>query len=250
MSKKLQLAAILFILGFAGVLSSLTMDIVLPPEAAAELEAQFSPTQIKFLLLVNPSIFLITALAMGTFLGEKTSLKIPLLSQLLKKDDSLSVLPILTHGVIGGIIAGLLILGTSTAFEPFLSTEFAALGEQIKTGLLARFLYGGITEEILMRFGLMTLFVWIGIKVFGDQKATPYWIGIGLSSILFAIGHFPIAFQTLGDPSGLLLLYILIGNAVGGIIFGWLYWKKGLEAAMIGHIFAHVVMVSTELIFS
>ena len=46
-----------------------------------------------------------------------------------------------------------------------------------------------------------------------------------------------------------LLLYIILGNSVGGIIFGWIYWKKGLESAMIAHIFAHILMILGESIF-
>jgi hypothetical protein len=34
----------------------------------------------------------------------------------------------------------------------------------------------------------------------------------------------------------------LVLNGVAGIAFGYLYWKDGLEAAMIGHMSAHVVM--------
>jgi len=48
------------------------------------------------------------------------------------------------------------------------------------------------------------------------------------------------------NPTTGLLLYIFIGNAIGGIIFGWLYWKKGLESAIIAHIFTHVIMVLAE----
>jgi formate/nitrite transporter FocA (FNT family) len=45
----------------------------------------------------------------------------------------------------------------------------------------------------------------------------------------------------------ILLTYILLGNSIGGVIFGWLYWKKGLESAMVAHVFAHVVMVAVSL---
>ncbi|MDB4228189.1 CPBP family glutamic-type intramembrane protease [Flavobacteriaceae bacterium] len=41
----------------------------------------------------------------------------------------------------------------------------------------------------------------------------------------------------------------MLGNSVGGIIFGWIYWKKGLESAMIAHIFAHILMILGESIF-
>ena len=90
----------------------------------------------------------------------------------------------------------------------------------------------------------MTLVVWLASKVLNSLTPVVYWIGIIVSSIVFGLGHFPIVFQTVFEPSSFLLLYILIANSLGGVIFGWLYWKKGLESAMIAHIFAHIVMVT------
>jgi membrane protease YdiL (CAAX protease family) len=31
-------------------------------------------------------------------------------------------------------------------------------------------------------------------------------------------------------------------NGIGGVVFGWLYWKKGLESAMIAHFSADIVL--------
>jgi membrane protease YdiL (CAAX protease family) len=80
------------------------------------------------------------------------------------------------------------------------------------------------------------------------MNAKIYWGGILLAALLFAFGHFPVVFQAVGSPSALLLSYIVLGNSIGGIIFGWLYWKKGLESAFIAHIFTHVTMVSLSAI--
>lgn len=72
------------------------------------------------------------------------------------------------------------------------------------------------------------------------------WIGIVLAALLFAVGHFPVVFSSVKNPTISLLTYVLTGNTIGGVFFGWLYWKKGLEAAFIGHIFAHVAMLMGE----
>ena len=96
-----------------------------------------------------------------------------------------------------------------------------------------RFLYDGITEEILMRFGLMTFLVWLVSKIIKKTNDASYCAGILISSLLFAVGHFPVAFQAVNNPSADLLSYILIGNSVGGFIFGWLFWEKGLEASFV-----------------
>jgi len=37
-----------------------------------------------------------------------------------------------------------------------------------------------------------------------------------------------------------MIAWILIGNASFSLIAGWLYWKAGLEAAIIAHIASHV----------
>ncbi len=49
---------ILLIPGLAGVASLLIMELSMPAEAAAVLKERFTAEQLKFLPLVNPSIFL------------------------------------------------------------------------------------------------------------------------------------------------------------------------------------------------
>lgn len=239
----LILGILLFLIGMLGVASLTTMNIELPEAAKVILEARFTPLQIKLLLLINPTVMLLAATVIGTLLYRSTQLELPLLTAIIERKKSTAVAPILKTGVAGGILAGILILAISLAFEPFLPAEFLQLSERIQPTLATRFLYGGLTEEILLRYGFMTLVVWIAYKVTQIHSPKIYWMGILFSSIAFALGHFPIAFQAVSSPSTSLLVYILIGNVTGGIIFGWLYWKKGLEAAFIAHIFAHVTMV-------
>ncbi len=251
MNKKIILGIILTIIGLIGIVSILTMNIPLPPEAELILKEKFTPEQIKLLTLINPTIMLVVAVIIGTILYQKVYLKVPFIEKIVGiNTDNLEVLNILKYGVFGGIITGVLLSLISFIFIPILPTEFLELGESLKPTLPARFLYGGLTEEILMRFGLMTLLVWIASKIFKGTKPIVYWIGIVISALIFALGHFPIAYQSVGNPSMVLLTYILIGNTIGGLIFGWLYWKKGLESAFLAHIFAHVIMVMVEPILN
>ena len=39
-----------------------------------------------------------------------------------------------------------------------------------------------------------------------------------------------------------LVFRALVLNGIAGTVFGYLYWRHGLEAAMIGHMSAHMVM--------
>jgi len=248
--KNIALGVILTMIGWIGVASLLTMDIALPPEMLELLEADFSPSQIQLLLLINPSILVLVAVIIGISLGKKTNLSAPVLEKLVGiRKDHLDYRSIVKQGLIGGAITGLLLSGLIILFSNVTPSEFQKLGNSIQPSLATRFLYGGITEEILMRFGLMTLLVWIISKLFKTIKPVVYWLGIVLAALLFAVGHFPAVFNALEHPSPAMITYVLIGNTLGGLVFGWLYWKRGLESAIIAHGFAHVFLVVAEQIF-
>ncbi len=216
----------------------------LPPDALpAAVAENFSPTELKLLMLINPTLLLLIAVAIGVSLFDKVNLQLPLLYQ---KSNELSKGDILRSGIAGGVLAGILLAGISMLFKLILPSEFEAVGSNVELSVLARLLYGGITEEILLRFGFMTLVIWRGFKLSKSLSSAVYWTGIVISSVVFAIGHFPVVFQSLESPSMAFLSYILSGNSAGGLIFGWLYWKKGLEAAFLAHKAAHVGMLIGE----
>jgi hypothetical protein len=247
--KKIYLALVLFFLGMLGMLSILTTDIPLPEEIVSVLEDRFTPFQIKLLVLINPTIILIVAVIVGTSLYQQVNLSVPVIEKFVGiKSEAPKLRDILLFGIFGGFITGMIlsILGLYRYISP---TEFELLNSSLNLTLAARFLYGGITEEIFMRYGLMTLIVWLSSKLLKGTKPAVYWIGIIVSTLLFAVGHFPIVFQVIESPSVILIAYVLIGNSIGGLIFGWLYWKKGLESAFLAHIFAHVAMVLTDKLF-
>lgn len=75
-----------------------------------------------------------------------------------------------------------------------------------------------------------------------------YYLAILISALVFALGHFPVMFQIVANPTLPIYLYVIIGNCMGGIIFGYLYWKRGLECAMVAHAFTHITMTTIALI--
>ncbi len=114
--------------------------------------------------------------------------------------------------------------------------------------LPTRLLYGGFTEELLLRWGVMTLLVWAAWRLLqrgqGQPRAIYLASAIVISSVVFGLGHLPIAFALSSEVTSTLVFYIIAGNGVFGLIAGYLYWKKGLEAAMLAHMMAHVVLVT------
>jgi membrane protease YdiL (CAAX protease family) len=111
-------------------------------------------------------------------------------------------------------------------------------------GFLASF-YGGINEEIMLRLFLMTLIVWVFYKIKKTKDGKPtkisMWLAIILAAVIFGAGHLP-ALMSITTITPLLIIRTIALNALGGIIFGWLYWKKGLESAMISHFSADIVL--------
>jgi membrane protease YdiL (CAAX protease family) len=103
----------------------------------------------------------------------------------------------------------------------------------------------GTNEEILFRLGPMTLFVYLGAKLSrqGERPAAGVvWTSMVLATLLFGIVHLPQAAAIGGALPASLVAYTLLGNGLGGVVFGWLYWKQGLLAAVTAHFAADIVL--------
>lgn len=103
--------------------------------------------------------------------------------------------------------------------------------------LLASF-YGGLDEEILMRLFLVSGLVWILGRFWQNGHGMPangaYWTAIFLATLIFGLGHLPAAkIKTPLTP--MIVARAIALNGVAGIGLGWLYWRYGIEAAMLSH---------------
>jgi len=115
-------------------------------------------------------------------------------------------------------------------------------------GILASF-YGGLTEEILTRLFFLTLLAWI-LSWFShteDKKPTSLamWIAIVGSAVIFGLGHLPATLVSTPFSMIVLARAILL-NGIYGTLFGYLYWKRGLESSMLSHftsdLLVHVIL--------
>jgi hypothetical protein len=144
-----------------------------------------------------------------------------------------------------GSLAGLAIVGLALALDPLLPPPLHALpkggASAAWKGLLASF-YGGIGEEVLLRLFVMTLLVWLVARLRQrPPRAALYWGAIAIAALLFGAGHLPAA-AGLWPLTGIVVLRTLVLNGVAGVLFGWLYWRRGLEAAMCAHFCADLVL--------
>lgn len=109
-------------------------------------------------------------------------------------------------------------------------------------GLLAC-AYGGVVEELQLRLFLMTLLARLLVLVARRKDLSPSlaWIAIGLAALIFGAGHLPLAAR-LGPLTALVVTRVIALNGIAGLLFGWLYWRRGLEHAMAAHFAADLVL--------
>jgi hypothetical protein len=98
--------------------------------------------------------------------------------------------------------------------------------------------YGGIGEELQLRLFLMTLLVWALLKA-GLGRAAALVTANVLAALLFGVGHLPMAAQ-IWPLTFAVVGYVVAANAAAGLVFGALYARHGLEAAIAAHFLADI----------
>ena len=194
---------------------------------------------------VPPFLLIAIAAATGTALAPRVGLGSPVFEALIAGEPVWfalrpQLLPALGLGVAGTLV---LLAAYYGFFRRQLDPETAHTIDELrnKLGIWGRVLYGGVAEEILMRWGLMTLLVWLGTLLVGEPSAGVMWAAILLSGVLFGLGHGPSYVAAGARPTPMFFAAIVLLNLWAGTIFAWLYWHYGLEAAMIGHALFHLV---------
>ena len=230
-------------LGLIGVVSLLASTIV-PADAAAE--AGMPELTLRLLLLIQPAVLVVGAAILGDRLTRTTWLQAPFISG----SRTVPLRSALIAALIGAVAVGVVL-----AVYTWVTTELAPLTLVSGTSLslITAVLYGGITEEILIRWGLMGALVWIFIKISrrptGERPSSTIIVSaIVVSSAAFALLHLP-ALLTLGDPTAVNIAAAIAANMIAGLVFGTVFAARGLEAAMGAHAGAHVIGFTLTSLF-
>ncbi|HYV48773.1 MAG TPA: CPBP family glutamic-type intramembrane protease [Myxococcaceae bacterium] len=193
--------------------------------------------------------------ALGLWLARKMELGAPILEGWLARGEAPGprLRAIAPRSVVIGAVGGAAIVVVDLVFfSARMKAELlqagvdpAVLQPSWWKGLLASF-YGGCDEELLTRLFLLTFFAWIGAKLTRVQSGRPgaavLWSANVLAALLFGAGHLP-SVKAMGLPvDAMMVTRTLLLNGVVGIAFGWLYVGAGLEAAMIAHFSADLVL--------
>lgn len=236
---KWKLALCLFALALPGVVVTAWLALPLLVDAAA------LPVPLPLLQVasaVQGSVFALVAALLGAALAHKVGFRAPLLAAALGQGDVRAAWREQWRpGLVGAVICTGIMLG----FQALAPAPLAALQQGDALPLVVRLLYGGITEEVLIRWGLMTLLAWAGWRLLqrgeGAPAAAIVWLAIGISALLFGVAHVPAVAALLTDVPATVVAYVTLGNALFGVVAGYLFWRHGLEAAILAHLLAHVL---------
>ncbi|MBU7019025.1 MAG: CPBP family intramembrane metalloprotease [Theionarchaea archaeon] len=221
-----------------------------------------SPTTLELLglpllllvTLVNVAIYAVLA-AIGLYLAGRIGLGLPFIEGWLKKESIRDQFwGVLAISVSIGVVTALIITALNGfVFGPPLQAELESSGVTIPEsiqppawqGFLAS-ISAAISEEVIFRLFGVTLLAFFGGLLFHDSEGRPHpavlWVSIIFIAVVFGLAHLPTV-ALVGVPlTPLVITQAIVLNGVGGIAFGWLYWTRGLESAMIAHFSADIVL--------
>ncbi len=248
--RPLRFAFLLVLLCVPGVLSLLPM---LAPSLANSLPAGSPPVAVILLLTVVQSLVILSICAViGAYLAPKVGFSAPgLMGAGLWQTVRKNAPQALGAGMLLGAAA---VLIDWAIFRPYLPEQLYMLSKAPAVAeLIPSFLYGGIAEEVMMRWGLMSLITWVLYRLRGGKgEVHPafVWAGILGAALLFGLGHLPAVRGAVGEVSTAVLIRTVVQNGIPGVLFGWLYARRGLETAMLAHIGAHIGMFLLRLLMA
>ena len=242
---------LLFIAAVFSILAAIPFTVDLfGPVISAQLQAAPPPFPFPFLIaigVVQNLLLIAVMIFVGLKLGRRLGLGAPILAALVDGKGLLSSWRrSVRSGLIVGVLIGVVLLGLVLLLVPLLpKLPFVAAAQVAIWKRLLICFYGGIYEELLMRFFLVTLIAWIAGKVLREQAnvltSRAFWIANIFVAILFGLGHLPSASMVM-SITPLVVAAALTLNGIAAIAFGWLYRKYGLESAMVAHFTADFVL--------
>jgi hypothetical protein len=241
---------ILFGAGVIGIACVMPYTMALTADAIKKAqERRHLPTWVIILLQSAQSAVLIgAATGLGLLIAHHIGLGAPLLEGLLAGQNvsaqvAAMVVPALLLGVASSVV--LLVLEI-TVFWPRLPR---AMREDVPIPALWKRLlasvYGGIDEEILLRLFLLSLLAWLISFAWhlpdGKPTTGALWVATIVAAVIFGLGHLPTT-AALVKLTPLLIVRAILLNGIVGVATGYLYWRYGLEAAMLAHFSADIVI--------
>ena len=236
-----------------GLLGVLTLALQPPPASLVEQVPRLQsmhPLALRGLLILNPLILVSVCAAVGASVAHRAGLGSH------AANTARNTLSPLFAVAVGGLVA-VVLFALDAAMAPHLGTRWQEVKAHADNApwfpaLAVGVLYGGFAEEVIVRWGVMSLVAWLLCRLFAPRSmavgvasgmpARLAHVAIVVSAGVFAAGHLPAMAQGI-DLSAPLVARTLGLNMLAGLVYGWLFWRRSLETAMVAHGTTHVGFV-------
>uniref|UniRef100_UPI0026027E49 CPBP family glutamic-type intramembrane protease n=1 Tax=uncultured Legionella sp. TaxID=210934 RepID=UPI0026027E49 len=231
---------VLFCLCIPGVVIAISRLIYfLLPQNSDVLKKRFS----RFAVVQTLIMVFVMSFA-GAVLSTRTGLNAPVLEAILAGKANISsiqsiLLPTFLYAFGGLIIFCLFYYGVVASILD--EQSFLAMKKMRSAiGLDGCVLYGGVVEEVIVRWGLLNVVVFFALMFAKQINNTIIVLSIFVSGLLFVIGQIP-AYVAAGCISSRRFLYsFVLLSLFQSLLFGFLFWQYGLVAAILGHMLFHI----------
>jgi membrane protease YdiL (CAAX protease family) len=167
----------------------------------------------------------------------------PLIESTLRGTTSPNLWPTVMVPVLAGMVLGVTISPLALYQPKERRVDFYNIA--IWKRLLAGLFHGGVVEEIVFRWFLLSVLVWLLSFVPGfTASAAPndtFWIANTITALLFGFAHLPGSAATAPLTQMSFILVIAL-NILVGLVYGYFFWVNGIEAAMLAHMSTHVAL--------
>ncbi len=253
-------AGLLILLGVIGVAAVMPFAFALQADKLAEVIKRTGASVLGLAMVscAQSAVFVLIAVFAGLAAARRVGLTAPVTLAVARGEPAWPVLrPRLGWAVPVGLLSGgVTVLLDALVFNPRAPelhrlNESALAQHSVWKAALAC-LYGGFTEEILVRLFILSVLA-LGLLHLGRLmrggaqlpgglvRSLALLLANVLSALIFGLMHLP-ATAALVALTPLLIIRALVLNGVVGLCCGFLYVRRGLEAAMAAHLVADVVL--------
>ena len=131
--------------------------------------------------------------------------------------------------------AGILVAALAAPFHKGtlgLPTDVERLGFMPAMGLA---LANAVTDELFLRLFVFTAALAIAVKFLSRDRTRAVWFAIGVATVADLLLHWP-DMVALGLPgASTVAAYVVARMAIPAVLFGYLFWRRGLGTAVAAH---------------
>lgn len=209
----------------------------------------YTPNQFAGLALIQPLLLGIVAIYGGHRYAQKVNLRSLISEKIEKRAPVLTGQPQYTLAdsvpfiVLFAIGLAFLTIGFDFVFQNGVPETLAPTFTAFNLWqVLSQLFYGGLGQEILLRWGVMTALVYV-ISAKGKQ-VTPlhYIMGFTFTAFLYGFSQYS-SMAGMIDLTPILWLRLFLLNVLDGMLYGWLYAKFHFEAAALSHLLTNLFII-------